>query len=160
VLPQGFFADFFQSNMYKDSRKFYFVKNLYITKPYHHHRCIYILETQLLGLLYGGSASFVQKWSMPWISPNLKVPFLYSLISVIEPRITTEKLIKEKSIFWDSPQKYMTRHILWHIFYYKMLHSKGENLLERFGIKFLILSFWLSNVYSIQLNYTLFLCKE
>jgi hypothetical protein len=32
---------------------------------------VYILETQLLGLLYGGGASFVQKWSMPWISPNI-----------------------------------------------------------------------------------------
>jgi hypothetical protein len=30
-----------------------------------------ILETHLLGLLYGGGASFVQKWSMPWISPNI-----------------------------------------------------------------------------------------
>jgi hypothetical protein len=30
-----------------------------------------ILETQLLGLLYGRGASFVQKWSMPWISPNI-----------------------------------------------------------------------------------------
>jgi hypothetical protein len=29
-----------------------------------------ILETQLLGLLYGGGASFVQKWSMPWMSAN------------------------------------------------------------------------------------------
>jgi hypothetical protein len=27
-----------------------------------------ILETQLLGLLYGRGASFVQKWSMPWMS--------------------------------------------------------------------------------------------
>jgi hypothetical protein len=32
---------------------------------------VYILETQLLGLLYGGGASFVQKWSMPWISANI-----------------------------------------------------------------------------------------
>jgi hypothetical protein len=32
---------------------------------------VYILETQLLGLLCGGGASFVQKWSMPWISPNI-----------------------------------------------------------------------------------------
>jgi hypothetical protein len=30
-----------------------------------------ILETQLLGLLYGCGASFVQKWSMPWISANI-----------------------------------------------------------------------------------------
>jgi hypothetical protein len=30
-----------------------------------------ILETQLLGLLYGRGASFVQKWSMPWISANI-----------------------------------------------------------------------------------------
>jgi hypothetical protein len=30
-----------------------------------------ILETQLLGLLYGGGASFVQKWPMPWISANI-----------------------------------------------------------------------------------------
>jgi hypothetical protein len=30
-----------------------------------------ILETQLLGLLYGGGASFVQKWSMLWIYPNI-----------------------------------------------------------------------------------------
>jgi hypothetical protein len=30
-----------------------------------------ILETQLLGLLYGGVASFVQKWSMPWIFANI-----------------------------------------------------------------------------------------
>jgi hypothetical protein len=30
-----------------------------------------ILETQLLGLLYGGGASFVQKWSMPWMSANI-----------------------------------------------------------------------------------------
>jgi hypothetical protein len=27
-----------------------------------------ILETQLLGLLYGRGASFVQKWFMPWMS--------------------------------------------------------------------------------------------
>jgi hypothetical protein len=33
--------------------------------------CVCILETQLLGLLYGGGASFVQKWSMPWISANI-----------------------------------------------------------------------------------------
>jgi hypothetical protein len=32
---------------------------------------VYILETQLLGLLYGGGASFVQKWSMPWMSANI-----------------------------------------------------------------------------------------
>jgi hypothetical protein len=30
-----------------------------------------ILETQLLSLLYGGGASFVQKWSMPWMSANI-----------------------------------------------------------------------------------------
>jgi hypothetical protein len=30
-----------------------------------------ILETQLLGLLYGGGASFRQKWSMPWMSANI-----------------------------------------------------------------------------------------
>jgi hypothetical protein len=30
-----------------------------------------ILETQLLGLLYGGGASFVQKWSMTWMSANI-----------------------------------------------------------------------------------------
>jgi hypothetical protein len=41
-----------------------------------------ILETQLLGLLYGGGASFVQIWSMPWMSANIQVPFLYSLISM------------------------------------------------------------------------------
>jgi hypothetical protein len=29
-----------------------------------------ILEKKLLGLLYGGGASFVQKWSMLWISAN------------------------------------------------------------------------------------------
>jgi hypothetical protein len=32
---------------------------------------MFILETQLLGLLYGGGASFVQKWSMPWMSANI-----------------------------------------------------------------------------------------
>jgi hypothetical protein len=30
-----------------------------------------ILETQLHGLLYGRGASFVQKWSMPWMSANI-----------------------------------------------------------------------------------------
>jgi hypothetical protein len=30
-----------------------------------------ILETQLLGLLYGSGASFMQKWSMPWMSANI-----------------------------------------------------------------------------------------
>jgi hypothetical protein len=30
-----------------------------------------ILATQLLGLLYGGGASFVQKCSMPWMSANI-----------------------------------------------------------------------------------------
>jgi hypothetical protein len=30
-----------------------------------------MLETQLLGLLYGSGASFVQKWSMPWMSANI-----------------------------------------------------------------------------------------
>jgi hypothetical protein len=29
------------------------------------------LETQLSRLLYGGGASFVQKWSMPWMSANI-----------------------------------------------------------------------------------------
>jgi hypothetical protein len=29
----------------QDSRKFYFVKNLYITKPYHPHRCMYFRDT-------------------------------------------------------------------------------------------------------------------
>jgi hypothetical protein len=35
-----------------------------------------ILDTQLLDLLYGGSASFVQKWFMPWMSANI----LYSIL--------------------------------------------------------------------------------
>jgi hypothetical protein len=43
--------------------KFYTLPNHTITIG------VYILETQLLGLLYGGGASFMQKWSMPWISP-------------------------------------------------------------------------------------------
>jgi hypothetical protein len=30
-----------------------------------------ILETQLSCLLYGRGASFVQKWSMPWMSANI-----------------------------------------------------------------------------------------
>jgi hypothetical protein len=30
-----------------------------------------ILETQLLGLLYGRGPSFVHKWSMPWMSANI-----------------------------------------------------------------------------------------
>jgi hypothetical protein len=30
-----------------------------------------ILETQIIGLLYGRGASFVQKWSMQWISANI-----------------------------------------------------------------------------------------
>jgi hypothetical protein len=30
-----------------------------------------ISETQLSSLLYGCGASFVQKWSMPWISANI-----------------------------------------------------------------------------------------
>jgi hypothetical protein len=41
-----------------------------------------ILETQLLGLLHGRGTSFVQKWFMPWMSANIQVPFLYSLISM------------------------------------------------------------------------------
>jgi hypothetical protein len=45
--------------------KFYTLPNHTITIG------VYILETQLLGLLYSGGASFVQKWSMPWISPNI-----------------------------------------------------------------------------------------
>jgi hypothetical protein len=35
-----------------------------------------ILETQLSSLLYGCGASFVRKWSMPWMSANILVPFL------------------------------------------------------------------------------------
>jgi hypothetical protein len=46
------------------------------------------LETQLLGLVYGGGASFVQKWSMPWMSANIEVHFLYSLISMAPSLIT------------------------------------------------------------------------
>jgi hypothetical protein len=30
-----------------------------------------VLETQLSTLLYGGGASFVQKWSMLWMSANI-----------------------------------------------------------------------------------------
>jgi hypothetical protein len=41
-----------------------------------------ILETQLLGLLYDGGASFVQIWSMQWMAANRQVPFLYSMISM------------------------------------------------------------------------------
>jgi hypothetical protein len=36
-----------------------------------------ILETQLLGLLYGGGASFVQKWSMPWMSAYIYISLFY-----------------------------------------------------------------------------------
>jgi hypothetical protein len=37
------------------------------------------LETQLSSLLYGRGAGFGQKWSMPWMSTNIKVPFLLIL---------------------------------------------------------------------------------
>jgi hypothetical protein len=47
VLPSGFFADFLWNNLYKDSRKFYFVKNLYIIKPYHDHRSVYYRDSSL-----------------------------------------------------------------------------------------------------------------
>jgi hypothetical protein len=33
--------------------------------------CVCILETQLSSLLYGCDASFVRKWSMPWMSANI-----------------------------------------------------------------------------------------
>jgi hypothetical protein len=39
-----------------------------------------ILETQLLGLLYGGGASFVQKWYMPWISANIYCRALFYIV--------------------------------------------------------------------------------
>jgi hypothetical protein len=32
---------------------------------------VYILEPQLSSLLYGRGASFVQKWSMRWMSANM-----------------------------------------------------------------------------------------
>jgi hypothetical protein len=35
-----------------------------------------ILETQLSSLLYGCGASFGRKWSMPWMSAYIYVPFL------------------------------------------------------------------------------------
>jgi hypothetical protein len=39
-----------------------------------------ILETQLLGVLYGGGASFVQKWSMPWMSANILYRSLFYIV--------------------------------------------------------------------------------
>jgi hypothetical protein len=44
-----------------------------------------ILETQLSSLLYGCGASFVQKWSVPWMSANICIgPFsINSLISMV-----------------------------------------------------------------------------
>jgi hypothetical protein len=41
---------------------------------------ICILETRLLGLLYGGGASFVQKWSMPWMSARFCYVIFNSLM--------------------------------------------------------------------------------
>jgi hypothetical protein len=48
--------------------------NIISRRPSHGYlerRCCPQVETQLLGLLYGGGASFVQKWSMPWMSANI-----------------------------------------------------------------------------------------
>jgi hypothetical protein len=38
---------------------------------YHRNQTISRKGAHLLGLLYGGGASFVQKWSMPWMSANI-----------------------------------------------------------------------------------------
>jgi hypothetical protein len=46
-----------------------------------------ILETQLSSLLYGCGASFGKKWSMPWMSANIKVPFLLILRFLCEAHI-------------------------------------------------------------------------
>jgi hypothetical protein len=75
-LFHGFFSEV--SNIYKNSGKFYFVKNY--TLPNHTITIGYTLpnhtitigvcnlETQLSSLLYGLGASFGQKWSMPRMS--------------------------------------------------------------------------------------------
>jgi hypothetical protein len=59
------FADFFPKKTFESSRllKIYTLPNHTITIG------VYILEIHLLGLLYGGGASFVQKWSMLYIGP-------------------------------------------------------------------------------------------
>jgi hypothetical protein len=54
--PQAFLR------IFSDLLKIYTLPNQTITIG------VCILETQLLGLLYGRGASFVQKWPMPWIS--------------------------------------------------------------------------------------------
>jgi hypothetical protein len=70
VLPPGFFADFSEVTYIRTVGRSTLLK-IY-TLPNHTITIgIYILETQLLGLLYGGGASFVQKWSMPWMSANI-----------------------------------------------------------------------------------------
>jgi hypothetical protein len=57
--------------VYKDSRKFYYVKNLYIANRTITIRVgVCFLETQLSSLLYGCGASNGRKWSMPWMSAN------------------------------------------------------------------------------------------
>jgi hypothetical protein len=52
VQSPGFNADFLWNNLYKDSMKFYFVKNLYITKPYHDHRSVYYRDSSLKLILW------------------------------------------------------------------------------------------------------------
>jgi hypothetical protein len=43
-----FFCGFLLNNLYKkDTRKFYFVKNLYITNPYHDNRSVYYRDSSL-----------------------------------------------------------------------------------------------------------------
>jgi hypothetical protein len=63
VLPPSFFADFSAGN--STLLKIYTLPNHTITIG------VCILETQLSSLLNGCGASFVQKWSMPWMSANI-----------------------------------------------------------------------------------------
>jgi hypothetical protein len=70
----------------------------------------------------------------------------------IEPKYIYRKVNYKNQVFLLAPQKYITRLTLWHVFYLVILHSKGENWVERFGIKIFIWSFWLLSVYSRQLN--------
>jgi hypothetical protein len=87
-----------------------------------------ILETQLLGLLYGGGASFVQKWSMPWMSANIQVPFLCSLISMVKSN--KDILCKKNQVQYCTVCKVLDMLIIGHATLQLNSHKKTHNYLH------------------------------
>jgi hypothetical protein len=68
------FADFLGNN--KRSRKFYFLKKLFITKPYHYHRYMYYSDTILKLIIISSLFYICDLYCLQWEGVQTAVSYM------------------------------------------------------------------------------------